>query len=70
MTNLQNLGPVMLVGAGKMGLSLAQGWLNAGLPASNLVLVDPTPSEQALALAADNGTVVNKDSAQCVGSGG
>lgn len=61
MTNLQNLGPVMLVGAGKMGLAMAQGWLGAGLPASNLVLVDPNPSEQALALAADHGIVVNKE---------
>lgn len=42
---LRAIGPVMLVGAGKMGLALARGWLDAGLPASNLLLVDPYPSE-------------------------
>lgn len=51
--NLRTLGPVMLVGAGKMGMALARGWLDAGLPASNLVLVDPAPGEAAKALAAD-----------------
>jgi pyrroline-5-carboxylate reductase len=53
MTSLRDLGPVMLVGAGKMGIALAQGWLDAGLPANNLILVDPSPSEMAKDLAAD-----------------
>ncbi len=43
----------MLVGAGKMGLALAQGWLEAGLASSNLVLVDPAPGDAAKALADD-----------------
>ena len=30
--SLRNIGPLMLVGAGKMGLALAKGWLEAGLP--------------------------------------
>ena len=51
--NLRTLGPVMLVGAGKMGMAMARGWLEAGLPGSNLVLVDPAPSDAAKALAAD-----------------
>lgn len=51
--NLRTLGPVMLVGAGKMGIALARGWLDAGLPSSNLVLVDPAPGEAARDLAAD-----------------
>ena len=55
MTMLRNIGPVMLVGAGKMGLALAQGWLDAGLPTSNLILVDPSPGQQAKDFAADNG---------------
>jgi pyrroline-5-carboxylate reductase len=53
MANLRGIGPVMLVGAGKMGMALAQGWLDAGLPPSNLVLVDPAPGDAAQALAAD-----------------
>lgn len=53
--SLATIGPVMLVGAGKMGLALAQGWLDAGLPASNLILVDPAPGEAAKTLAEDYG---------------
>lgn len=51
--NLRTLGPVMLVGAGKMGMALARGWLDAGLPPSNLVLVDPSLGDAAKDLAAD-----------------
>jgi pyrroline-5-carboxylate reductase len=51
--NLRGLGPVMLVGAGKMGMAMAHGWLDAGLPPSNLVLVDPSPGEAARELASD-----------------
>ncbi|MDB5528980.1 MAG: pyrroline-5-carboxylate reductase [Devosia sp.] len=53
--SLATIGPVMLVGAGKMGLALAQGWLDAGLAASNLILVDPMAGEAARQLAADYG---------------
>lgn len=60
MTDLRSLGPVMLVGAGKMGLALGEGWLEAGLPASNLVLVDPHPSDAAQALAQDNDLVIHE----------
>lgn len=56
--NLRTLGPVMLVGAGKMGMALARGWLDAGLPGSNLVLVDPAPSDAAKELAADYGLAI------------
>lgn len=61
--NLRGLGPVMLVGAGKMGMALARGWLDAGLPASNLVLVDPSPGEAAKALAADYDLVIHAEAA-------
>ncbi|MDB5537858.1 MAG: pyrroline-5-carboxylate reductase [Devosia sp.] len=53
--SLATIGPVMLVGAGKMGLALAQGWLDAGLASSNLILVDPMAGEAAKQLAADYG---------------
>jgi len=50
---MADIGPVMLVGAGKMGLALAKGWLDAGLPSTNLIIIDPAPSADAKALAAD-----------------
>jgi pyrroline-5-carboxylate reductase len=34
-------GPLWLVGGGKMGSALAEGWIEAGLPASALTVVDP-----------------------------
>jgi pyrroline-5-carboxylate reductase len=53
--NLSDIGPVVLVGAGKMGLALARGWIAGGLPADRLVLCDPNPSEFATAFAAEHG---------------
>ncbi len=53
--SLSDVGPVVLVGVGKMGMALAQGWINGGLPPEQLVLVDTAPSEAALKFAHDNG---------------
>lgn len=53
--SLSDIGPVVLVGAGKMGLALARGWINGGLPPSQLVLVDPQPLEATVIFAGDNG---------------
>ena len=58
-TSLRSIGPVMLVGAGKMGLALARGWMDAGLAPSNLILVDPSPSEFATEFAEDFGVVLH-----------
>ncbi len=44
---LTEAGPVVLVGAGKMGLALARGWIAGGLPPESLVLVDSAPSDAA-----------------------
>ena len=38
---LKDIGPVVLIGAGKMGLAMARGWIAGGLPPDRLVLVDP-----------------------------
>jgi pyrroline-5-carboxylate reductase len=51
--SLNDIGPVVLVGAGKMGLALAKGWIAGGLPPSQLVLVDPFPGDAAKAFAAE-----------------
>lgn len=60
---LRTIGPVMLVGAGKMGLALAKGWLEAGLPPTNLLLVDPHPGEPARELAEDYGLTLSTEAA-------
>lgn len=52
--SLADLGPVVLVGAGKMGLALAQGWVRGGLPPDRLILIEPAPSEAASRFAAEN----------------
>jgi pyrroline-5-carboxylate reductase len=50
---------LVLVGAGKMGGAMAQGWLDAGLPASSLTIVEPNPSPEIASLAADWGVGLN-----------
>ena len=52
---LRDIGPVVLIGAGKMGLALARGWVAGGLPPDRLVLVDPSPGEPAQAFAQQTG---------------
>jgi pyrroline-5-carboxylate reductase len=48
-----------LVGAGKMGGAMAQGWLEAGLPPSSLTILEPNPSAEIAALAASRGLTLN-----------
>ena len=52
--NLSDIGPVVLVGAGKMGLAMARGWIAGGLPPDQLVLIDPKPAEPTLAFASEH----------------
>ena len=40
-------GPIRLVGCGTMGAALARGWLAAGLPASDLQIVEPVAAVRA-----------------------
>lgn len=53
--SLAEIGPVVLIGAGKMGLALARGWLAGGLPPDRLVLCDPAPAEAAQVFVAEHG---------------
>ncbi|MBI4273417.1 MAG: pyrroline-5-carboxylate reductase [Rhizobiales bacterium] len=48
---LEALGPLALVGAGKMGGALLDGWLGLGLDPRKLTVLDPEPSEAVRALA-------------------
>lgn len=56
--SLANAAPLVLVGAGKMGTALARGWLDAGLPASALTMVDPEPAEPVVAFARETGAAL------------
>lgn len=53
--NLSELGSVVVIGAGKMGMALVRGWVAAGLDARRLTLVDPKPAEAVTAFAAETG---------------
>ena len=65
MTDLSNItGQIVLVGAGRMGGAMAAGWLAAGLPADQLVVLDPAIEDDGLF----PGAVINPDLEQVVGS--
>ncbi|GGK44623.1 pyrroline-5-carboxylate reductase [Salinarimonas ramus] len=48
-----------LVGAGKMGGAMLEGWLAAGLPGAAVSIHDPQPSEAMARLCAEKGVAVN-----------
>jgi pyrroline-5-carboxylate reductase len=54
---------LVLVGAGKMGGAMAQGWLDAGLPAASLAIREPKPSAEVATLAASRGVALNPQDA-------
>jgi pyrroline-5-carboxylate reductase len=51
-------GPLVLVGAGKMGGALLEGWLRFGLDPKKLTVIEPQPSPQIMALV-DRGLRLN-----------
>jgi pyrroline-5-carboxylate reductase len=48
----QITGTIALAGAGKMGGAMLSGWLAGGLQANRVVVIEPHPSQEILALAA------------------
>lgn len=50
-SSLAGIGPVALVGAGKMGGAMLEGWLALGLDPTAAVVIEPTPSAEIAALA-------------------
>jgi pyrroline-5-carboxylate reductase len=50
---------LVLMGAGKMGGAMLEGWLAAGIDAAGLTVIDPKPSETLSALAARHGFRLN-----------
>ncbi|MEE8633862.1 MAG: pyrroline-5-carboxylate reductase [Methyloceanibacter sp.] len=56
---LRLAGPLLLVGAGKMGGALLEGWLKQGLDPATVFIQDPALSEAMAAFAASQGIVAN-----------
>ncbi len=57
-TPLDKIGVLALVGAGKMGAAMLEGWLALGLDPRNVVVIDPHPSPEIVALS-NKGVVLN-----------
>jgi len=55
-------GPLLLVGAGKMGGALLAGWLRQGLDPTSVHIQDPTPAPEVAALMASHGIRVRHKS--------
>lgn len=52
---LANVSQLVLVGAGKMGGALLEGWLAHGLEPASVIIVDPTPAPEIAELASRRG---------------
>lgn len=52
-------GTLVLVGAGKMGGAMLEGWLGAGLDPGQVAVIDPAPPETSTALIAAHGIAHN-----------
>ncbi len=52
-------GSLVLVGAGRMGGAMLEGWIGLGLDPAGVAVVDPTPSDEARALLARHGVTLN-----------
>lgn len=53
-------GPLLLVGAGKMGGALLEGWLERGLDPSLVFIQDPQPPDEVVRLSADKSIVTGE----------
>jgi pyrroline-5-carboxylate reductase len=56
-------GNILLVGAGKMGTAMLEGWLRFGTPVSKVAVIEPEPSERLDALVAQGLTLNPQTSA-------
>ena len=54
-------GTLVLVGAGKMGGAMLEGWLKVGVPAAQIVALDPSPPTEVKAMLASRGIRHNPD---------
>lgn len=54
---------LVLIGAGKMGGAMLEGWLRIGMNPAGISLIDPHPSDEMVALAAERGMGLNPPAA-------
>lgn len=54
-------GKLVLLGAGKMGGAMMEGWLEAGIVPSQLVVLDPSPPKEIATLIKNHGLAHNRD---------
>jgi pyrroline-5-carboxylate reductase len=54
---------LVLIGAGKMGGAMLEGWLRIGMDPAGISLIDPKPSDEMVALAAEKGMALNPNAA-------
>lgn len=52
-------GKLFLLGAGKMGGAMLQGWLESGLPGNQIIILDPAPPPETLRLITAHGITHN-----------
>ena len=52
---------IVLVGAGKMGFAMLQGWAKLGFAGSNVVVLEPSPYPELATLCAEKGIRLNPD---------
>jgi pyrroline-5-carboxylate reductase len=57
---LQNEGDVVLIGAGKMGSALLEGWISHGVDPARIAVIEPQPAGSVVTLAA-RGLRINPD---------
>lgn len=53
--NVKLSGDLVLLGAGKMGGAMLQGWLDRGVPPARIVILDPSPPEEIARTIAEHG---------------
>ncbi|MEJ8572220.1 pyrroline-5-carboxylate reductase [Microbaculum marinum] len=59
--SLQSIGPVLLVGAGKMGGAMLEGWIDRGLPAEQICVLEPNAAAELRATASGQGLRLNPE---------
>jgi pyrroline-5-carboxylate reductase len=59
-------GPLILIGAGKMGGALLEGWLNSGLDPARIAVIEPQPA-QAISALVGRGIRLNPNASELTG---
>ncbi len=57
--NVQLKGTLVLVGCGKMGGAMLEGWLKTGMDAAHILVLEPKPAQEIVDLLASKGVGLN-----------